>query len=291
MGIGQVISDTFGVVKERFGTLLGLWAVYFGIIIVMFVVFGIGLGAVGLAGMAAMGGGDAMGEGGILAMGAGMIVFLVLFYLAYILVAMAQYASLISVASPLRQANFSDALSAGWRAAPALLMLMIVLIVGYVAAAMVFSLVAAAFSALGDTAGLVLSLLLVPVLAWLGCRLAPLFAVVAVDGVRNPFTAIGRSWHLTRGHALTIFLASLAFFIILLIVCGLLMLPSIGLLTSMADPAAMAEVAPAFGSIALLFLSILVVSALFAILYSAFMAVIHGSLSTASGEGVVEAFA
>ena len=27
MGIGQVISDTFGVVKERFGTLLGLWAV------------------------------------------------------------------------------------------------------------------------------------------------------------------------------------------------------------------------------------------------------------------------
>ena len=291
MGIGQVISDTFGVVKERFGTLLGLWAVYFGIIIVMFVVFGIGLGAVGLAGMAAMGGGDAMGEGGILAMGAGMIVFLVLFYLAYILVAMAQYASLISVASPLRQANFSDALSAGWRAAPALLMLMIVLIVGYVAAAMVFSLVAAAFSALGDTAGLVLSLLLVPVLAWLGCRLAPLFAVVAVDGVRNPFTAIGRSWHLTRGHALTIFLASLVFFIILLIVCGLLMLPSIGLLTSMADPAAMAEVAPAFGSIALLFLSILVVSALFAILYSAFMAVIHGSLSTASGEGVVEAFA
>ena len=291
MGIGQVISDTFGVVKERFGTLLGLWAVYFGIIIVMFVVFGIGLGAVGLAGMAAMGGGDAMGEGGILAMGAGMIVFLVLFYLAYILVAMAQYASLISVASPLRQANFSDALSAGWRAAPALLLLMIVLIVGYVAAAMVFSLVAAAFSALGDTAGLVLSLLLVPVLAWLGCRLAPLFAVVAVDGVRNPFTAIGRSWHLTRGHALTIFLASLVFFIILLIVCGLLMLPSIGLLTSMADPAAMAEVAPAFGSIALLFLSILVVSALFAILYSAFMAVIHGSLSTASGEGVVEAFA
>ena len=291
MGIGQVISDTFGVVKERFGTLLGLWAVYFGIIIVMFVVFGIGLGAVGLAGMAAMGGGDAMGEGGILAMGAGMIVFLVLFYLAYILVAMAQYASLISVASPLRQANFSDALSAGWRAAPALLMLMIVLIVGYVAAAMVFSLVAAAFSALGDTAGLVLSLLLVPVLAWLGCRLAPLFAVVAVDGVRNPFTAIGRSWHLTRGHALTIFLASLVFFIILLIVCGLLMLPSIGLLTSMADPAAMAEVAPAFGSIALLFLSILVVSALFAILYSAFMAVIHSSLATASGLGAAEVFA
>ena len=232
-----------------------------------------------------------MGEGGILAMGAGMIVFLVLFYLAYILVAMAQYASLISVASPLRQANFSDALSAGWRAAPALLMLMIVLIVGYVAAAMVFSLVAAAFSALGDTAGLVLSLLLVPVLAWLGCRLAPLFAVVAVDGVRNPFTAIGRSWHLTRGHALTIFLASLVFFIILLIVCGLLMLPSIGLLTSMADPAAMAEVAPAFGSIALLFLSILVVSALFAILYSAFLAVIHGSLATASGQGAAEVFA
>lgn len=289
MGIGQVISDTFGVVKGRFGPLLAMWAIYFAITIVLWFVLFIGLGAAGIAGFA-------MGESGALpanplAIGGTMILVLVLFYLGYLFVMMAQYASMISLASPLRQLTVGEALGVGWRAAPALLLLMVVLLIAYAAVVMLLSLVGAGVSAAGEGAGALLLLLVLPALIWLGCRLAPLFAVEAVDGVRNPLTAIARSWHLTRGHALTIFLASLVFIVIMAVIAGVALLPSIGLLRSMADPAALADVGPALGGMGLFFLGFLVVSALFNISYCAFLAVIHGSLSSAAGEGAAEAFA
>lgn len=283
MGVGQVLSDTFGMVKDRFGPLLGLWAIYFGITIALSIAFGIGMAAVGVAGLASM------SEGNPLAAGGGMVVIVVLFYVGYILMAMAQYASLILMASPIDRPNIGEALSGGWRAAPALLLLMIVLILGYIAAALVLG---GLGSVLGETGSTVLALVLLPLLVWIGCRLGPLFAVVAVDGVRNPFTAIGRSWQLTRGHGLTIFLASLVFMIILVLVCGVALLPSIGLLSSMADPANLAEAAgPAVGGMLLLMLGLLVASALFTIGYGAFLAVLHGTLTSAGGQGAAEAFA
>ena len=285
MGIGQIISDTFGMVKERFGQLLALWAIYFGITIALFFVLAIGIGAAGVAGIATMAGSDPLAVGG------GMLLLVVLFYIGYLLVAMAQYASLILMASPIHRPTVGDALGAGWRAAPALLLLMVVLVVGYVAAAMALGLVGTAFSAVGDWARTLFALLLLPVLAWLGCRLSPLFAVVAVDGVRNPFTAIARAWDLTQGHALTIFLAFVVFMLILLLVCGVALLPSIGLLRSMSDPAAVAAAEPAWGGLLLLFLGMLVAGVLFNLCYCAFLAAIHGRLTSASGEGVVEAFA
>ena len=292
MGVGQIISGTFGMVKERFGSLLGLWAVYFGLTIVFSIVFFMTIGAVGLAGFASLAGGETLSDGGAAALGGGLLVTFILFYLAYILIAMAQYASLISMASPTERPSFGDALGAGWRAAPALLLLMVVLIVAYIALALVFSLLGAALAALGDAGSVILAIVLVPVLVWIGCRLNPLIAVVAVDRVRNPFTAIGRAWRLTRGHALTIFLASLVFIVILVVVCGIALLPSLGMLRSMADPAAVGPdaVGQAFGGIALFGLSMLVVSALFNLLYCAFMAVVHGALTSAAGEGTAVAF-
>lgn len=284
MGVGQVISDTFGMVKGRFGQLLGLWAIYFGITITVFIAMTIGIGAAGAGGLAMM------AEGNPLAMGGTVVVLVALFYLGYLLVAMAQYASLILMASPIGRPTVGEALSAGWRAAPALLLLLVVLLLGYLAVALVLGLVGAAFSAIGGWATALFVLLLLPVLVWLGCRLSPLFAV---DGVRNPIAAIARAWHLTRGYVLTILLASLAFLAILLVACGLVLLPSLGLLRSMADPAALTEAgsAPALGGILLLILGMFVVSVLINICYCAFMAVIHGTLAGAAGEGAAETFA
>lgn len=283
MGVGQVLADTFGMVKDRFGPLLGLWAVYFAITIALTIVFGIGMAAVGVAGMATM------TESNPLAMGGGMVVLVVLLYAGYLLLSMAQYASLMLMASPTGRPAFGDALSSGWRAAPALLLLTLVLIVGYVVLALV---VGALGSVFGDAGGTVLALVMLPVLIWLACRLALLFAVVAVDGVRNPFTAITRSWQLTEGHAWAIFLASLVFIVILVVVCGVALLPSIGMFASMADPGTLAEApAPGFGGFVLLMLGFFVASVLFTLGYSAFMAVLHGTLTTAGGEGAAEAFA
>lgn len=291
MGVGQVVSDTLRAVKSHFGQLLGLWAIYLGIMIAAAIVLTVVMGVVGLTGFAAMGQDAAPTEGSLLALGTGMVVLVGLFYLAYLLIAMAQYASMIIAASPLRQASLGDALGAGWRAAPALLLLMVVLLLCYIPLALVLSGVGAAASSLGDAGSAVLLLLVLPVLVWIGCRLAPLIAVVAVDGVRNPFSAIARSWRLTRGHALTIFLAWLAFIVILLVVAGVALLPSLGVLRSMSDPSAVADVGSALGGMALLFLGFMVISALFTMLYAGFQAVIHSSLSNASGEGMAEAFA
>jgi hypothetical protein len=293
MSIGQILGDTFAMVKGRFGSLLALWAIYFAITIGLSMILVVGFGAVGLAGLATMGDGDALSTGGVLAAGGGMILFVVLFYLGYLLLVMAQYASLIAMASPLRQLTVGDALGTGWRAAPALLLLLVVLMIGYLVLAVPVGLLGTAFSSMGESAGGLLLLLLVPVLVWLGCRLAPLYAVVAVDGVRNPFTAISRAWHLTRGHALTIFLASLVFMIVLIALCGIALLPSIGMLRSMADPTALTEAAaaPALGGMALFFLGLLVVGVLFNLCYCAFLSVIHATLSGARGEGAAEAFA
>jgi hypothetical protein len=285
MGVGQVISDTFGMVKGRFGPLLGLWAVYIAITMVLFMVMGIGVGVAGIAGFAALGESNPMAAGG------GMIVLVVLIYVGYLLVAMAQYGSMISMASPLNRLSFGEALGTGWRAAPALLLVMVVLLIGYFAAAMLLGVVGAAFSAIGEWGAALFAVLLVPVLVWLGCRLSALFGVVAVDGVRNPFAAIARSWRLTAGHALTIFLATLVFVVILLVICGLALLPSIGLLRGMADPSQMADVGPALGGIGLMFLGFLIVSVVFNLAYCAFLAVIHGTLTSAAGEGVTETFA
>ena len=288
MGIGQVLSDTFGMVKGRFGPLLGLWAIYVAIMIGLLVVMGVGIGATGVAGLAVL-------ESNPLAVGGGMILVMIVFYVGYLIAAMAQYASLIALASPLRQLTVGEALGIGLRAAPAMVLLLIVLLIGYFLVAMILGLVGAAASAMGGAAQAVFGVVLLGVMVWLGCRLAPLFAVMAVDGVRNPLTAITRSWRLTQGHALQIFLVSLVFLIILVVVSCVALLPSIGLLSGMMNPAVLAgtapPVAPAFGGLALLGLGVLVVSVLFNICYCAFMAVIHAALLGAAGEGTAEAFA
>lgn len=295
MTIGQILSDTFGTVKARFGTLLVLWAVYFGVTIVLFFVMTMVMGVAGLASIAALGADDPFSGGGSLAAISGMVVFLVLFYLVYLLVMMAQYASMIVAASPARRVDFSEALGTGWRAAPSLLLLMVILIAGYFLVSLAVGSILGALSLSGEGAAGVtglLGLLILPVLIWVGCRLAPLFAIVAVDGVRNPLTAIGRSWHLTRGHALTIFGASLAFLVVVLLACGVLLLPSYGLLASAgADAAGPDAIGTALGSFALLMVSLLLIGALFNIGYCAFLAVLHARLRDGAGEGAAEAFA
>jgi hypothetical protein len=279
--------DTFGTVKGRFGPLLALWAIYFGITIGLVVVLGIGLGVTGVAGLATMSEGDLLGAG------IGIVLIGLLFYVGYLIVAMAQYASLMLAASPLKQVTVGEAFGAGWRAAPALLLLMIVLIIGYIAAGLVLGPLGEVFDALGAWGASLFALLTIPVVIWLGCRLSLLFTVVAVDGARNPFAAIARSWRLTRGHALTIFLVSLVFIVILCLIGAVALLPSIGLLRTLADPAALTGAAamPAVGGLLLFGLGILVLSVLFNLCQCAFLAVIHGSLSGAAGEGAAETFA
>lgn len=125
MGVGQIIADTFGIVKSRFGSLLAVWAIYFAITIACWMILGLGMGATMMTTLLPKGQIDPP------VFGAGTIIFMILFYIGYLVVVMAQYASLIVAASPVRRSTALDAVSAGWRAAPALVLLMLVIGVAY----------------------------------------------------------------------------------------------------------------------------------------------------------------
>jgi hypothetical protein len=125
------------------------------------------------------------------------------------------------------------------------------------------------------------------------CRLVVLSPVVAIDGVKNPITAIMRSWELTKGSGLQIFLSVLVFVVLISVLMLLLFLPFGLSLGSMAQFGAGGS--PGFGSIGLMMLGLiagyLVILALLAILGGALMAVIHAETSEAAGHGASGVFA
>ena len=86
--VGSIISGTFGMVRDRFGPLLGLWAVYLAI--------QIGLGTF-LAIMMGASFAETMETGNPDSMGGGMMLAFALFYLVYFLAAFAQTAAMIAM--------------------------------------------------------------------------------------------------------------------------------------------------------------------------------------------------
>lgn len=280
MGIGQIIADTFGTLKSRLGPLLAVWAVYFLITIVCWFAFTFALGASSLAAFVTS------DPTTVSTFSAGTIFFMILFYIAYLLLMMAQYASLVVAASPIASATGSEALDAGWRSAPALFLLLIVLVVAYLLCVVVIGLAGMALSMVaGNGIGAVLLLVLLPVVIWLAARLTPLLAVIAVDGVRNPFDAIARAWALTRGHALTIFLALLALVLIMALVATAVMIPFLGTVRAMTDPANLAGAPPFMGGgIIMTLLGFAVLSVFCNLLQAAFQAVVHARLTQGARE-------
>ncbi len=159
LDIGAVLSQTFGQVKRRFGPLLGLWVVYFAI------QMGVSIVMVG-----ALGSTIALGAGAMqdpMAMGFGFILVMIVFYVFYILISMAQSASLTHQASALHTPSFGTSFSAGFKCALTLLGLTLIFIVAYLLAAIVLGIIGAAMSFAGDIGG-VLFAIIVMVLAIYG---------------------------------------------------------------------------------------------------------------------------
>lgn len=279
LSVSNILSDTFAMVKARFWVLVGMYFVWLAIMVGFVIVLGMVMGGSMLAFSGAMEDPEALSG-----LGAGMIGVAVLFYLGYVLVICAQYAALCALSSPLRQADFGDAFSTGVRAALPLLGVMVVLLVGYFAGALAIGALAGALSTLGSAGAIIVALLVVPVLLYLGARLGVVFLVVSVDGVRNPFSAIGRAWGLTRGHALPIVLAFVVFMVIAVVLMGLAFAPFFGSIMAMDEPNA----APAMGGMIFGFVAIFAFTVVLAIAYAALLASIHGLL--VGGTTAAEAF-
>lgn len=285
--VGQIYGQTFAIIKERFAALLGIWATFLAINIALVLVFAMVVGVSAFAGAAMSPDAAAIGAGAIL----GAIVF----YIAYILVYCAQSASMTAMASPLQRLTFSEALSAGFRSALPMLGLIVILIVAYFVVGLVVALLLGILSFAGS-AGTFIGMLLVAVGAiYVAARLCTVNAVIAVEGVRNPLTALARGWNMTRSNVLTIILALLGFMVLAGVLIMLVAAPVLSVFTAAtaisADPMAAPPEMPGMGTFLFVGIGALVVGLVLVISGAALMSVIHGELSDASPRAAEDVFA
>lgn len=276
ISVGRIISQTFAMVGQRFGALLGLWAVFFAIQIGLSLILTIAMG--GAAAGMAFSSPDAISGG--------MILGIIVFYLVYFLAYFAQSSALMAEASPLQRPGFSESFSTGLRSAPTMLGVVLLYLIAYIGFAVVFGLLAAVLSFAGRAGVAILVILFIPAAAYLACRLSVVNAVVAVERVGNPITAIVRGWSLTKGNVLSIFLALLIFVMAVAVLIGFLFMMGFASIGS----AMTGGGAPNLGALGLVFVGALVFSVLVAIVGSALVSVIHAELAPA-GQGTSEVFA
>lgn len=129
---------------------------------------------------------------------------------------------------------------------------------------------------LGGTAGAVIALAVVLVVAiYAGVRLSLTAVVVAVEHVFNPLTALARSWHLTKGNTARL-LGFYALFILAFVVILILTNVLVGIPLALAAPDHVASIVQALLGSAL--------SALMALYFVAILAASHRQLAGNTAE-------
>ncbi|WP_285713118.1 hypothetical protein [Erythrobacter oryzae] len=288
--IGRVFATSWAMFRQRFWLLLGMFAVFFAIQIVGSFVLGIVMALMGAAGAVGIGAG--LDDPAALT-GMSIVFFLVmiLFYGAYAVLALVQQAAMVTIASPLEEPSFGTAMVRGFKSVLPFIVISLILGAGYLALGAAVFAVAGVAGLGGGTAGgivgIVLILLFMPVIIYLACRFSVLIGVVAVDQVFNPIAAIRRSWAVTEGRVLGIFLATLVFVVLSLVIIGLPFLLIFGsLLGSDGDPGA-----AAVGAILLGFLVFVPLMVLYAMFAAAYGAALHSELTGGGAERLEEVFA
>lgn len=118
-----------------------------------------------------------------------------------------------------------EALRTGLASTPSYLAAQVIAVIG---AALAIGIPLGVVSALGGAAVAVLAVIAALVLiVYMMVKLSLAAPVIAIEGSRNPFTALGRSWQLTKGNSLRIVL----FIALLLLVIGIIAALVTGVLT------------------------------------------------------------
>jgi hypothetical protein len=277
LSVGEVLSGTLGILRERLWPLVGMWFAYLGLSIVLMLGFGMVIGVSAMSGFAQN------YTAGLTGLGTGFVVSIILFYLVYFLLYFAQFGSLVAKSTPLQDPGFGEALFAGLRSAPTLLLATLLLGIVYVVAAVILSLLGTALVSMGSLGVLVMVLICVPLVIFLGMRLSLVLPVAVVERQLNPITVIARSWSLTQGKVLSIFLAWLVFAVAFVALCMLVFVPVWGSLNDAASP-------PSGGMAAYLVIGMMAVFVLFSLAQSAMLAVIHGAVSGSTGVDIADTF-
>ncbi|KUO53240.1 MAG: hypothetical protein APF78_11630 [Sphingomonadales bacterium BRH_c3] len=286
ISVSQILSKTAEITGSRLGGLIGMWLTFFAMQIIFMMIafgaFGTSLAALGLAAepqdMGAMG----------MGMGIGMMFMMFLLYLVYFYLYAAQSAAMSRLASPLLNPNFGEALTGGFISGISLMGAFVLLAIGYFIGAIVLGLVAGVLSLLGPVGAVISAVALIAALLYLAARLSILAPVVAVDGVRNPVTAIARAWQLTGANVVNILLA------LLVLIAGSLVLFAIpfalfyGTIESLGEGAV--DPASAIGSMFGMFGLFALVGVIVTVVASVMIAVIHAGVSGTQAEHLERTF-
>ncbi len=287
--IGRVLSTTFSMIRQRIWLMLGLWAVFFAISLVYSSVFGALLGATVMgAGMMAAGGLDdplALG-------GAGLISFIsiAVFYVLYLAIGFAQQASMTAMASPIEQPSFGDAMTNGFKAGLTSVVLLAALTFLGIILVLIASLVVAGLAAVNQIVAFAIGLAMLPLAIWLICRLALILPVVAVDRVFNPITAINRTWAVSRGKVLGIFIILAISLLSALVIIGLPLLAIIGGTIGLSGLESPDAVAGGIGAIVIALLIGFPLFLLYQVFSVALVASLHAQVNDRHIDQVTEVF-
>lgn len=208
----KILSQTTRMVQARLLPLLAIWAAFMALVVFLTIPLVLAGGTgflVAIAEAAASSQTGAIPANPFAAMGAAAIGIFVLAMLLLSVTFSAQYVALAAMSFPAARPGASDACMTGIRRIPTLAGITLALFFLYAVAGLI---IAALGFALWQAAGM-LALLILPLalaaLAYLGCRIAVIFPLVAARSDATALSAIAGSWHLTRGHVLSIFLALL----------------------------------------------------------------------------------
>ena len=289
ISVGNVFSTGVEIFGKRVLKLAGLWLIF------TILSYAVSLGlifAVGGGGLLTGGFGGPDPDFG--AIGAGLGIGIALVYLISFYIYGAQMASMASMGSRLTSGDFGSSFTTGFTGGLTLMGVFLLFLIGGFVIALPFSLFAGGPLGEGGGALAILPIIMLAAMVFLICRLCLIFPVVGVDGVRNPVTAIIRSWQMTKGSALKIFLIliiffaiSMAFLFILSLLMGGVMM---GAMSGGVDDLAAGNFGSMIGAFAGVGLVFILVMAVFAAFTTAIFAAVHSEISGTVTEDLEETF-
>ena len=223
---GRAFSEAFQLLGSRFGMLVGIWLTFFIGLIAVFAMFGGALVAMIAQAGSGLSPGAVPGSNLFAGMGASIL----LFYVLYLAILFAQQIALSRASTGRNEDSFAVALGAGLRGTLTMLGVMLLYMIAGIGGGIVVSLLMAGIIAATQSAGIsfLLSLLLLLGFFYLFARLCLVLPLVAIEEVRNPFSAIGRAWKLTAGSSVKVALTWALVLIAVMVVYFVVFMVTVG---------------------------------------------------------------
>ncbi len=194
------------------------------------------------------------------------------------------YLAMLALLTDRARPTVGEALGSAIRALPAVIGAALLFFAGYFLAVVVFAMLAAGLGSVGGLGALVavLVLLFVAAMVYSMVKLSLILPVIVIDNVHNPVAALVRSWRLTKGNSLRLFVFYLLLSVVYLVVVMVIGMISMALVALFAGQ----------GKVSLLIGGLVsgVIGAAASVLLTAILAAIHRQLAGPSPEAIGATF-